>query len=152
GRIVRVVLPGFPCPRGLSAMKCLVTGAAGFIGSHLCEKLLLAGHEVVGLDAFIPYYPRYFKEANLAGLLDRPRFTFHEADLRRDDFAGALAGVKTTSPPAAMPGLTRSWTDFDLYQSCNLAATHRLLEAVRRLPLHRFVYGSTSSVYGRYAS
>jgi nucleoside-diphosphate-sugar epimerase len=133
-------------------MKCLVTGAAGFIGSHLCEELLRRGHQVVGLDAFIPYYPRGCKEANLAGLLGQPGFRFHEVDLRCHDPAAALDGVEAIFHLAAMPGLVRSWSDFDLYQSCNLLATHRLLEAVRRLPrLHRFVLASTSSVYGRYA-
>src|SRR5262245_47233956 len=132
-------------------MKCLVTGAAGFIGSHLCEELLRRGHRVVGLDAFIPYYPRPLKEANLAGLRCHPDFEFHELDLRRDDLAGALDGVEAVFHLAAMAGLVRSWTDFDLYQSCNLTATHRLLEAVRGRPLRRFVLASTSSVYGRNA-
>src|SRR4051812_18951587 len=134
-------------------MKCLVTGAAGFIGSHLCEELLHRGHTVVGLDAFIPYYPRPRKEANLAGLAGRPEFHFLELDLRHHDIDSALEDVEVIFHLAAMPGLTRSWTDFDLYQGCNLSATHRLLEAARNLRLlHRFVYVSTSSVYGRYAS
>jgi nucleoside-diphosphate-sugar epimerase len=134
-------------------MKCLVTGAAGFIGSHLCEDLLRRGHEVVGVDAFIPYYPRSCKEANLAGLLGRPGFRFHECDLRFDEFDTVVDGVEAVFHLAAMPGLVRSWTDLDLYQGCNLAATARLLDAVRGLTrLHRFVLASTSSVYGRYAS
>jgi nucleoside-diphosphate-sugar epimerase len=134
-------------------MKCLVTGAAGFIGSHLCENLLRRGHEVVGVDAFIPYYPRSCKEANLAGLLGQPGFRFHELDLRFDDLDSVLDGVEVVFHLAAMPGLVRSWTDLDLYQSCNLAATGRLLDAVRQLPgLHRFILASTSSVYGRHAS
>jgi nucleoside-diphosphate-sugar epimerase len=134
-------------------MKCLVTGAAGFIGSHLCEELLRRGHEVVGLDAFIPYYPRPCKEANLGGLAGHPRFRFHELDLRHHDLGAATDGAEVIFHLAAMPGLTRSWIDFDLYQGCNLSATHRLLEAAGRLPLlHRFVYASTSSVYGRYAT
>jgi nucleoside-diphosphate-sugar epimerase len=133
-------------------MKCLVTGAAGFIGSHLCQRLLQAGHAVVGIDAFIPYYPRAAKEANLLPLRSDPGFTFHELDLRTDPMRGALDGVEAVFHLAAMPGLSRSWTDFDLYESCNVNATHRLLEAVRLPGLHRFVYASTSSVYGRYGS
>lgn len=134
-------------------MKCLVTGAAGFIGSHLCERLLHAGHQVVGVDAFIPYYPRAEKEANLLTARRQRWFSFHEADLRHDPVDGLLANVEAVFHLAAMPGLTRSWTDFDLYESCNLIATHRLLKAVLRQPrLPRFICASTSSVYGRFGS
>jgi nucleoside-diphosphate-sugar epimerase len=134
-------------------MKCLVTGAAGFIGSHLCERLLELGHTVVGLDAFIPYYPRAVKEQNLAGLRRRPDFSFHELDLRFDPVAAALDGVEAVFHLAAMAGLARSWTEFDLYESCNVTATRWLLEAVRAQPeVPRFVYASTSSVYGRFGS
>ena len=66
-------------------MRCLVTGAAGFIGSNLCEQLLDLGHEVVGLDAFIPYYPREIKQNNLVSLNTRSNFSFHELDLREDN-------------------------------------------------------------------
>lgn len=134
-------------------MKCLVTGAAGFIGSHLCERLLKAGHAVAGVDAFIPYYPRALKEANLAALLGQRGFTFHALDLRHDALDGLLDGIGAVFHLAAMPGLAMSWTDFDLYQSCNLTATQRLLEAARgRADLQRFIYASTSSVYGRFSS
>jgi nucleoside-diphosphate-sugar epimerase len=134
-------------------MKCLVTGAAGFVGSHLCEHLLRAGHDVVGVDAFIPYYPRPLKEDNLRLLRANSRFVFHELDLRQDDLATVLSGAEVVFHLAAMAGLARSWTDFDLYQSCNLTATQRLLEAARGCNrLRRFIYASTSSVYGRYSS
>jgi nucleoside-diphosphate-sugar epimerase len=134
-------------------MKCLVTGAAGFIGSHLCERLLNAGHAVTGVDAFIPYYPAAVKEANLAGALGHRWFTFHTLDLREAALEPLLDGIDVVFHLAAMPGLAKSWTDFDLYETCNMTATQRLLEAMRRLPrLHRFIYASTSSVYGRYGS
>jgi nucleoside-diphosphate-sugar epimerase len=134
-------------------MKCLVTGAAGFIGSHLCEQLLRDGHAVVGVDAFIPYYPRAVKEANLAGLRNCRNFTFHALDLRDPLPDGAQDGIEAIFHLAAMAGLPRSWTDFDLYANCNVTATQRLLEAACRLSgLHRFIYASTSSVYGRYGS
>jgi nucleoside-diphosphate-sugar epimerase len=133
-------------------MKCLVTGAAGFIGSHLCERLLAEDHAVAGLDAFIPYYDRSVKEANLAVCRAHPAFTLHPLDLRTDDLAPALDGVEAVFHLAAMPGLPRSWTDFELYQTCNVVGTHRLLEAAQRMKLRSFVYASTSSVYGRYGS
>jgi nucleoside-diphosphate-sugar epimerase len=134
-------------------MKCLVTGAAGFIGSHLCERLVQDGHAVVGLDGFIPYYPRSIKEANLAVLRTRPGFCFHALDLRTDSLPTVLDGVEVVFHLAAMAGLVKSWTDFDLYQSCNLTGTHRLLEAVRDVPtVRQFVYVSTSSVYGRFSA
>lgn len=134
-------------------MKCMVTGAAGFIGSHLCERLLRDGHDVVGLDAFIPYYPRAQKEDNLAGLRGQPRFRFHELDLRHDALEAALDGVDAVFHLAAMAGLVRSWTEFDLYASCNLTATQRLLDTMGRVPRKpRLVYASTSSVYGRFST
>lgn len=134
-------------------MNCLVTGAAGFIGSHLCERLLRAGHRVVGIDAFIPYYPRPLKEANLHVLRAQPAFTVHDLDLRRDDLSELCVGVEAVFHLAAMAGLPKSWTEFDLYESCNINATQRLLEAARKSnQLKRFVYASTSSVYGRHAS
>jgi nucleoside-diphosphate-sugar epimerase len=134
-------------------MKCLVTGAAGFIGSHLCERLLRDGHSVRGLDAFIPYYPRVAKERNLAAARTHRAFELVALDLRTDSIDKALDGVDSIFHLAAMPGLPRSWTDFNLYQGCNFTATHRLLEAARRQgKVQRFVYASTSSVYGRHAS
>lgn len=134
-------------------MKCLVTGSAGFIGSHLCERLVRDGHSVVGVDAFIPYYPRAVKEANLVGLGNHRAYTHHTLDLRADVLETVLDGVEVVFHLAAMAGLVQSWTDFDLYQSCNLTATQRLLEAVRRTnAVKRFVYASTSSVYGRFST
>jgi nucleoside-diphosphate-sugar epimerase len=134
-------------------MRYLVTGAAGFIGSHLCERLLGLGHEVVGLDCFVPYYPKPLKERNLAEAKKHPKFRFLPLDLRTDDVKPAVEGVDVVYHLAAMPGLVASWTDFDLYLGCNVTATQRLLEAVKgSKTLQRFVYGSTSSVYGKFAS
>lgn len=134
-------------------MRCVVTGAAGFIGSHLSERLLADGHDVVGVDCFTNYYPRAVKDRNLSGLLGRPRFAFHEHDLSAGVPAGVVAGAEWVFHLAAMPGLARSWLDFDTYARYNLTATHRLLEALKGSPtLHRMVYASTSSVYGKYAS
>jgi UDP-glucuronate 4-epimerase len=132
-------------------MRVLVTGVAGFVGSHLAEALLEQGHEVVGVDAFIPYYPRSVKEANLAGLRERGRFTWHELDLRTADLAPLLDDRTAVVHLAAMPGLARSWTDVELYTSCNLLATHRLAEAALAAGVPRFLHASTSSVYGTMA-
>jgi len=134
-------------------MKCVVTGAAGFIGSHLCERLLADGHVVAGVDCFTDYYPRPVKERNLAGLRGRPQFALHELDLAAGVPPEVVAGAEWVFHLAAMPGLTRSWLDFDLYARHNLTATHRLLEALKGSPtLKRMTYASTSSVYGKYAS
>ena len=134
-------------------MQCTVTGAAGFIGSHLCEALVAAGHDVRGVDCFTPYYPRPAKERNLANLLAGPRFQFHECDLAADPLEGIVDGTEWLFHLAAMPGLNRSWLAFDEYNRCNLTATHRLLEALKgSATLKRMIYASTSSVYGKYAS
>jgi nucleoside-diphosphate-sugar epimerase len=135
-------------------MKCVVTGAAGFIGSRLCEALLAAGHDVAGLDAFIPYYPREVKERNLAALRGRAHFRFHAVDLRTDTLDALVADAEVVFHLAAMAGLVKSWTDFDGYWTCNVQATQRLIDAVLRASggLWRFLYASTSSVYGRYSA
>lgn len=134
-------------------MRCLVTGAAGFIGSHLCGKLLDLGHQVIGLDAFIPYYPREIKEGNLGALHGRKGFQFLESDLRKDGLSHLVHGTEVVFHLAAMAGLKQSWVDFELYSSCNLLATQRLIDAFRGSEtLKKFIYASTSSVYGKFSS
>lgn len=134
-------------------MHCVVTGAAGFIGSHLCERLLADGHAVTGIDCFTAYYPRPVKERNLAHVRGHKHFTFHELDLSEGVPADAVKNAEWVFHLAAMPGLTRSWLDFDLYNRHNLTATHRLLETLKGSPaIKKVVYASTSSVYGKYAS
>jgi nucleoside-diphosphate-sugar epimerase len=137
-------------------MKCVVTGAAGFIGSHLSEELLRLGHEVAGIDSFVPYYDPAVKQRNLAGLTGQPRFQLFPLDLRTDQtqLDPALAGAQVVFHLAAQAGLVKSWTDFDTYAGCNVQGTQRLLEAVVRAApsLRRFIYVSTSSVYGRYGN
>jgi nucleoside-diphosphate-sugar epimerase len=129
-------------------MRVVVTGAAGFIGSHLCEHLLGAGHDVVGIDCFTDYYARELKERNLDAARSHPCFTFQELDLRWAELDPVLDGADAIVNEAAMPGLVRSWQDFDAYQSCNLGALHRVIEASQRCGVGRFVQASTSSVYG----
>jgi nucleoside-diphosphate-sugar epimerase len=131
--------------------RVLVTGAAGFVGSHLCEALLGAGHEVVGIDAFTDYYPRPLKEANLAAAAAHRNFRFYELDLRSDPLDACLEGVDVVVNEAAMPGLPQSWTHFGAYVECNLLTVRRLLDASRRARINKFVQISTSSVYGLHA-
>lgn len=130
-------------------MRIVVTGVAGFIGSHLAEELLARGHEVVGLDSFTDYYPRPIKEGNLAGMLGHPCFRFEEADLRDADLDRLLDRADAVVNEAAMAGLMRSWSDLDSYVGCNILGLHRLVEAARRAGVKRFLQASTSSVYGR---
>jgi nucleoside-diphosphate-sugar epimerase len=135
-------------------MKCVVTGAAGFIGSHLCEALLQAGHEVHGIDSFVPYYARDAKERNLSQALTHKGFRFHEIDLRTADCHGAFENADFVFHLAAMPGLVRSWQDFEGYWTCNVLATKCLLESIvqKSRSLTLLIYISTSSVYGRFGS
>ena len=131
-------------------MKALVTGAAGFIGSHLSTALLARGADVVGLDRFTDYYPRPTKEANLAPLRREKRFAFVEGALQTADLARILDGVTHVFHLAGQPGVRKSWgQDFATYTSDNIDATQRLLEAVHAAGrIERFVYASSSSVYG----
>lgn len=130
----------------------LVTGAAGFIGSHLSERLVREGHRVIGVDSFIPYYDRTVKESNLAWLRAQSAFTLVEKDLRREDLSAEMTGCEAVFHLAAMPGLMKSWDDLALYSTCNIEATQRLLEAARKTSLPHFIHVSTSSVYGREAT
>jgi UDP-glucuronate 4-epimerase len=130
-------------------MRIVVTGAAGFIGSQLSEQLLAEDHDVVGIDSFVEYYPRPFKEANLAALRGHPRFEFHEIDLRDGALDEVLSGADAIVNQAAMAGLMRSWEDLESYVGCNILGLQRLIEAARRAGVGRFVQASTSSVYGR---
>jgi nucleoside-diphosphate-sugar epimerase len=124
-----------------------VTGAAGFVGSHLCEALLGRGDDVVGVDCFTPYYDRAAKEANRQAVPPQ-RFTFVEADLRTADLRDMLDGVDVVFHQAAQPGVRLSWSDgFATYVEHNVLVTQRLLEAVPHAGC-RFVYASSSSVYG----
>ena len=127
----------------------VVTGAAGFIGSSLAEALLDRGHEVVGIDAFTPYYPPSEKRANLAGLQRRDGFTLVEGDLCELPLEGSLRGAAVVFHQAAQPGVRGSWgADFSVYVAHNVLATQRLLEACVRVGVPRLVAASSSSVYG----
>jgi len=130
-------------------MKALVTGAAGFIGSHLAGRLLDRGAAVVGLDCFTDYYPRALKERNVETLRGREGFAFVEARLQDVDLDAVLEGVTHVFHLAAQAGVRRSWgRDFGVYTTHNIDATQRLLEACVGRPIEHVVYASSSSVYG----
>jgi nucleoside-diphosphate-sugar epimerase len=129
---------------------CLVTGVAGFIGSHLAERLTESGARVRGVDCFTEYYGRELKEANLASLRQAPGFELHELDLAAQPLDELVRDVDVVFHQAGQPGVRASWgTSFEPYLRRNVLATQRLLEAARAAPrLRRFVYASSSSVYG----
>ena len=127
----------------------MVTGAAGFIGSHLCERLLALGNQVVGVDSFTDYYERSRKEENIAGLKSNPAFTFQELDLVDADLRSTLRGARVVYHLAGQPGVRPSWGEqFDRYVRDNIIATQRLLEALKESPIDRLVFAGSSSVYG----
>jgi nucleoside-diphosphate-sugar epimerase len=130
-------------------MKALVTGAAGFIGSTLAERLVADGADVVGLDCFTDYYPRPVKEDNLSALLRGPRFRFVESTIQQADLSTLLSDRTHVFHLAAQAGVRKSWgRDFAVYTINNIEATQVLLEAIAQTSIDRVVYASSSSVYG----
>jgi nucleoside-diphosphate-sugar epimerase len=130
-------------------MRCVVTGAAGFIGSHLCESLLARGDQVVGIDCFTDYYEPLRKEANLLTLGRHDRFRLIREDLLRAPLAEVFDRADIVFHLAGQPGVRPSWgADFATYVSRNVLATQAVLEAARQVDLHKVVYASSSSVYG----
>lgn len=141
-------------------MRCIITGVAGFIGSSLADRLLADGHEVIGFDCFIPYYPREMKERNLRAARDQKKFTFREDDIcdvfepevaGRESIDKLLDGVDLVFHEAAQAGVRASWgKDFEIYTRNNILGTQKLLEACKGRKI-RVVYASSSSVYGETA-
>lgn len=130
-------------------MKCLVTGTAGFVGSHIAVRLAEQGDEVVGIDCFLDSYPREVKEDRAKWISGYDAIEFCEGDLLTADLNELLDGVDVVFHEAAQAGVRTSWGEtFRVYTENNIGATQRLLEACRGRPLHRFVYASSSSVYG----
>jgi UDP-glucose 4-epimerase len=130
-------------------MKAIVTGAAGFIGSNLCQKLLADGFSVTGIDSFTDFYPRWIKERNISPLRAHNEFEFLDQDLDDLDTADILEGADCVFHLAAQAGVRASWgRNFDIYLKNNIRVTQKLLEASKGLPLKKFIYASSSSVYG----
>jgi UDP-glucose 4-epimerase len=130
-------------------MKALVTGAAGFIGSTLSERLVAEGLTVLGIDSFTDYYSRSEKELHLSALQGNPAFQLIEAEIEKADLAALLDGVTYVFHLAAQAGVRKSWgRDFRVYTENNVNATQLLLEACTGRGIERFVYASSSSVYG----
>lgn len=131
-------------------MRALVTGAAGFVGHNLAQRLLRDGHQVVGVDSLTDYYSVDLKRRNLAKIADSPDFVFVEADLLQIDLVSLLADIDVVFHQAGQPGVRKSWgADFSIYTRANVDVTQKLLEAATSAPrLKRFVYASSSSVYG----
>jgi nucleoside-diphosphate-sugar epimerase len=139
--------------------RVVVTGAAGFIGSHLVDRLLADGCEVVGIDSFEDYYPRALKEANLAGARSSDRFTLvtdnlldlaaSDGDRRESRLAGLFADAACVVHLAAQAGVRSSWgRSFRVYTENNVLATQLVLEACHEVGVPKLVYASSSSVYG----
>jgi UDP-glucuronate 4-epimerase len=128
----------------------LVTGCAGFIGSHLTESLLADGEDVIGVDCFNDNYGRRDKLRNLERAQEWDGFEFVPIDLSRGDLFDLVAECDVVYHLAAEPGVRPSWGQrFEQYVRNNVVATQHLLEAARTAPPHRFVYASSSSIYGQ---
>jgi len=131
-------------------MSTLVTGCAGFIASHLTERLLADGQSVLGIDCFNDNYGRAQKLHNLSQALEWDSFEFLPIDLSRGDLADVVAECETVYHLAAEPGVRSSWgSRFERYAQNNVIATQHLLEALRTNPEARLVYASSSSIYGQ---
>ena len=130
-------------------MKCFVTGAAGFIGSAICRRLLDEGHQVVGIDCLTDYYPPAIKRARVSALRDREGFAFVEDDILTADLPALADGADWVFHEAAQAGVRASWGEtFRIYTDNNVLGTQRVLEAARVVKPHKVVYASSSSVYG----
>lgn len=127
-------------------MNCLVTGAAGFIGSHLVEALLVSGWDVRAVDSVTPYYDITQKHTNVRSF--QARVDLERADLLATRLEPMLDGIDVVFHQAAQPGVRASWEVFDSYVDANVRVTHRLLEAALAVGVSRVVYASSSSIYG----
>lgn len=134
-------------------MRYLVTGCAGFIGSHLVENLCIRGHKVIGIDCFLPFlYSSAEKKRNLLEIGSSPNFQFHDFDLRRGLPGGVLDGVDVIINLASLPGLAPSWIGMKEYFDNNILIVGNICDASRKLGGIPILQASTSSVYGKKAT
>ncbi|MFW6160191.1 MAG: GDP-mannose 4,6-dehydratase [Acidobacteriota bacterium] len=130
-------------------MKLVVTGAAGFIGSHLCERLVIQEHKVIGIDSFNDFYSRKIKENNINILGNNKNFDFIEGDINKLNLTLILKETEAVFHLAAQAGVRSSWGEsFTGYTRDNIDATQKLLESAKKATLKKFIYASSSSVYG----
>lgn len=138
-----------PTPKMHTASTVLVTGCAGFIGSHLTERLLQRGYRVIGIDNFDPFYARTLKEENLSNVSNNPQFQFIEADIQGVDWQHELAGsVDSVIHIAAKAGVRPSIEAPDAYVQTNIVGTNNLLTWMQQRGVNKLVFASSSSVYG----
>jgi UDP-glucuronate 4-epimerase len=134
-------------PRTEAPAKAVVTGAAGFIGSHLCKRLLAGGAEVIGIDSFTDHYPVPLKLGNLAEIEADPAFELLGSDIATADLAAAFAEAEVVFHLAARPGVGDSWENFQEYVDSNVVGSKMVFEAAAEAGC-RVVYASSSSIYG----
>lgn len=130
-------------------MNCLVTGAAGFVGSHLCRRLLKEGFYVTGIDSFTSFYPKWIKERNVQPFLNEKKFEFIAEDINTLSLKKLLQKTDYVFHIAAQAGVRSSWgQEFSTYTKNNIEATQKLLEESKEAQINKFIYASSSSVYG----
>ena len=130
-------------------MNCLVTGAAGFIGSHLCQRLLKEGFSVTGIDSFNDTYSRWMKDKNILPIKNHSQFQLISDNLKNIDLSSLLQDVDYIFHLAAQAGVRTSWgKNFSVYTENNISATQKLLEAAKDSSIKKLIYASSSSVYG----
>jgi nucleoside-diphosphate-sugar epimerase len=130
-------------------MRCVVTGCAGFIGSHLAERLLEAGHSVIGIDSFSDYYDPQIKRYNLKKATGDPKFVLIKGNILGLDLESTMYGVDCIFHQAAQAGVRNSWgANFGIYVQDNIMATQKILEFVKEKKIKKMIYASSSSVYG----
>lgn len=130
-------------------MRAVVTGSAGFIGSHLCERLLDEGWQVSGVDSFAATYDTVGRRHRASQLTVHPGYEFIEGDLNSVDFSHLVSEADVVFHLAARPGVRASWRDFAQASNANILATQRVLAAIAENPSTRLVFSSSSSVYGQ---